>query len=484
MSAISGMLGVGGGAGGSGFGGPSEARIDEGANLGQANQLYDQNQQALQQQQQFVQALQAQNGLGNQSNVFNQLQNVANGTGPNPAQAMLNQATGANVANQAALMAGQRGSSANPGLIVRQAAMQGANTQQQAAGQGATMQANQSLNALGAMGNVAGQQATNALSGVQGYTGAAQSEQQNILNSINQQNAARAGVQSSINQSNASMANTRMGQQANMLGNITGGLGSALGMAEGGVVPGGQYSPMDPNASNPFDQIQSTPQASAPAQASQASNAPKGPRSKMAQAMMSSSSPTDGASQAGQFIGKALGTGIKNLFGGSSDKPKPQGEYDQYAASGFSPEQMSLERSRMDAQQAGGLPMPSPIDQQYGQPNPQQQMPANNQMPMVAAAQGGQVPALVSPGEVYLDKKAVKEVEEGKDPIKAGEKIPGKAKVKGDSYANDIVPKKLETGGIVLPKSVMEHKHPHWAAMQFVSQIMAKNGKLPAKKKK
>ena len=85
-----------------------------------------QAQNQLAQQNAFVQALQAQNGIGNQSNVYNQLQNVANGTGPNPAQAMLANATGQNVANQAALMAGQRGSNANVGLMARQAAQQGA----------------------------------------------------------------------------------------------------------------------------------------------------------------------------------------------------------------------------------------------------------------------------------------------------------------------------------------------------------------------
>jgi hypothetical protein len=101
-------------------------------------------QDVLSQQQQFANALAQQNGIQNQSNVFNQLQGVANGTGPNPAQAMLNNTTGQNIQQQAALMGSQRGVGANPGLLARQAAMQGANIQQQAAGQGAALQANQS----------------------------------------------------------------------------------------------------------------------------------------------------------------------------------------------------------------------------------------------------------------------------------------------------------------------------------------------------
>src|ERR1700679_261280 len=118
MSNISGLVGTAGGFKGTGVSGPNTA-----VSQGQIDQSYQQNQQALQ----------GQNGLGNQSQVYGQLQGVANGTGPNPAQAQLAQATGANTANQAALMAGQRGSAANVGLLARQAAQQGAANQQAAA---------------------------------------------------------------------------------------------------------------------------------------------------------------------------------------------------------------------------------------------------------------------------------------------------------------------------------------------------------------
>lgn len=95
------------------------------------------------------------------------------------------------------------------------------------------------------------------------------------------------------------------------------------------------------------------------------------------------------------------------------------------------------------------------------------------------AARGGAVPALVSPGERYLPPKEVKKVAEGKKaPMKAGEKIPGKAKVAGakNSYANDTVPKTLESGGIVLPRSVTQAKDPGAAASAFVKAILAKQG--------
>jgi hypothetical protein len=55
---------------------------------------------------------------------------------------------------------------------------------------------------------------------------------------------------------------------------------------------------------------------------------------------------------------------------------------------------------------------------------PSQQLDASNDDVGLMAAHGGKVPALVSPGERYLPPKEVKKVaKEGKDPIKAGEKI-------------------------------------------------------------
>lgn len=218
---LGGMLGLNGGVNGTGVSANMQtvdrnqlARADQGSNA------------ALQQQQQFLQALQAQNGLGNQSSVFNQLQNVANGTGPNPAQAQLANATGANVANQAALMASQRGASGNAGLMARQAAQQGANIQQQAAGQGAALQANQSLNALNNMGGIANQQAANQMNSTNAYVNNAQQQQSNLLNA--------AGA---ANNNNQQSLNTAMQGQQNFVGNLMGGVGSAFGLfAEGGTV--------------------------------------------------------------------------------------------------------------------------------------------------------------------------------------------------------------------------------------------------------
>lgn len=210
MGAVTGLLGLG----------ANNGQITDPTNQGQINAAYNTAQNAQGSQQSLLNALQGQNGIQNQSQVYQQLQGVANGTGPNPAQAMLNQATGANVSNQAALMAGQRGAGSNVGLLARQAGQQGANLQQQAVGQGATMQANQSLNAIGAAGNLATNQVGNQIGATTANTQAAQSEQ-NILNNAN------AGV----NTINA-------GLQAGVTGGLMGGAGSAIGalLANGGTV--------------------------------------------------------------------------------------------------------------------------------------------------------------------------------------------------------------------------------------------------------
>lgn len=96
-----------------------------------------------------------------------------------------------------------------------------------------------------------------------------------------------------------------------------------------------------------------------------------------------------------------------------------------------------------------------------------------------------EVPSMVSPGEGYLSPQKTKAVVEGKsDPIKAAEKIPGKAKVAGDSEKNDTVRKDLQEGGLVLPRSVMNSDDPSKEAAKFVADHLRKNKpeKSPEKK--
>lgn len=323
----------------------------------QLKQQYDQSQQAIQQQQAFAQAVQAQNGLGKQLDQYNQFGNVAAGQGPNPAQAMLNNATGQNVQNQAALMGSQRGAGQNAGLVARQAAQQGGALQQQAVGQGAAMQAQQQLAAMGQQANMANQMAAQQGQAQGAYTNAALQGQQNML-----------GAAGNYNQQQAQMRSAQLEAQGNVMGALGRGamlLGGGGGAAASGILAG----------------------------------SPK---------------PVDDVAAEGGIVdnGRVL-------------KPGARSHIAQYFAS------------------------------------------------------GGQVNALVSPGEKYLPPQAVQQVAKGANPMSVGQTIPGKPKVEGavDSYQNDNVQKVLQEGGIVLPRSVTKAKNPDKAAEAFVNAILAKKGK-------
>lgn len=125
-------------------------------------------------------------------------------------------------------------------------------------------------------------------------------------------------------------------------------------------------------------------------------------------------------------------------------------------------------------------------------PNPKHKIPehlhhiANIRYPHLMnphMAKGGEVPIMVSPGERILNPHAAEAVAKGKaDPIKASQPVPGKAKYKGDNYANDTVPKEAEAGSIVLPKHITEHKNAPQMAYDFVSRIKAGHHKPKGKK--
>lgn len=403
------------------------AQIDSPVSADQANSANQQATAAIAQQQAFLQALQGQNGIGNQSSVFNQLQGVANGTGPNPAQAALNQATSANVANQAALMAGQRGANANAGMIARQAAMQGGNIQQQAAAQGATMQAQQQLNAMGQLGGVAGQQVAQQQNALTGYNQFAQGNQQNLLNSVNNANNARVNMASNMNSVNAGVTGANAKGKSDFIGGLLQGGGAAMGMAQGGEVP---HYAMGTDYVSPFGL--SSPQAPA---------APFG----------------------------GLGADLSSLQSNPSDPVMSfmKGDHSADAAASQPPK-----AAQVDPNASGSYKSGQGVGKGIG-----------TGMAALFAAKGGKVPAIVSPGEVYLTPGKAKAVAERKaDPIHNGKHVPGKAKFKGDNYANDTVPTHLDVGGVVIPKSVMESKNPHKEAYKFVDAIMAKHNIKRGKK--
>lgn len=386
--------------------------VERAASPEQAQQLYNQQQQQLQQQQAFAQALMAQSpqAIANQQMVAGQLAAQSQGMGPSVAREQLKQATAQNIAQTGALMGSQRGAGANVGLMARQAGMAGAQAQQQAAAQAATLRAQEQLGAQAALGQLSGQQLGQVQGaqqlGIQGVTGA----QQNILNAIAQRNAAQAGIEQQIAQS-----------QGGLFGGLLGGIG--MMMAEGGEVKKEEKE----------DDIGS-----------------EGYWSKFKKGYEDSMlSTTPGAAEfkGAQKLGEGIGKGVKSLFAQKTSGTPGGG----YAGANL------------------GVPtqMPAPIN-----PLATSQTIGAFKLPLNS---GGQVPAMVSPGEKYLSPGEVKKVAEGKkEAHKAGVTIPGKAKVQGDSLKNDTVPATLKEGGIVIPRSVMQSDDPAESARKFVAAIMAK----------
>lgn len=330
-----------------------------------------------------------------------QLGQIAAGQGPNPAQTELAQNTQTNVANQAALMAGQRGASANAGLVARQAAQQGANTQQQAVGQAATTQAQQSLGALGQQAQLQqgiGSQITgeqNANTSLLG-TGASAQNAQNNTNVSNYQQA--QGINAQTAQQNANAVNQSTS-------GLLGGVGSFLGLADGGEVLG------TPEPSAPTF---ATPTLSGPAQSGGAFAAITGK-------LKDSQDDEDAADSASTSASPMTATPANNFGAAPLSMP---------SFGGFA---------------RGGNVMPGP----HGH---------------VAAflSSGGAVPAEVSAKERYLNPEEVRKVvHEGADPLKMGTVFKGKAKKAGNSLQNDTIPATLQEGGCVIPRSVTMMKGPH-----------------------
>lgn len=421
------MLGLSGGAAGTGFAGPANSGVINPTDAGQISGAYNNVQDSMASQRALLSALQAQNGLGNQTQVYNQLQGVANGTGPNPAQAMLAQSTGANVANQAALMAGQRGASANSGLIARQAAQQGASTQQQAAGQAASLQAQQSLNAINSAGGIANTQASNQIGQTNANTQAQQAEQQALLNAQAQVNNANVGMQSNMNNVNGQLANTTMQGQQKMVGGLMNSIGGFSGFADGGEVP----------------------DTSTPTFSSSSSDGDKGGGLSAIMKVLPLLALADGG-EASAFQG-------------------PQSKFGQFLTSQASVNSFDTATPTFSAAMPSSPKKDKPEDKT--KPTEDENGIGGNGY----LAEGGKVPAMLSPGEKYLKPNEAMAVAKGKEsPADVGKIIPGKPKYKGNNYANDVVPAELDEGGVVIPNKVMQSKDPVNGAAKFVQAVLAK----------
>lgn len=234
MGAVTGVLGLGGGQSGTGVSGPQNASLMPGVSSGQINASLTNANLGLQQQENLLAALQGQNGLGNQSQVYNQLQGVANGTGPNPAQAQYQKNIQDLAKQQSGAISSVQGIS--PALAARMISQQGSAAMQNAAGQGGANLANQQLGAINAAGNMATTQAGQQIGQNNAYAASAQGEQNTLLGALGAQNQSSVANQSSINSANAGLAQGMMENTGKAIGGAFNAAGKAAAGAEGGML--------------------------------------------------------------------------------------------------------------------------------------------------------------------------------------------------------------------------------------------------------
>ncbi len=380
-----------------------------------------------------------QNVLAQQQGTANQLQGIANGTGPNPAQAALNQTTGQNVANQAALMAGQRGASSNVGLMARQAAQQGAATQQQAVGQGATMQAQQELGAINALtGQQQAMGATNT--NIAGIGSGLTAAQQAAISNQYGQGAGIVGQQQAQQGINAGIANNMVGNQMTAnnqyvqqnLANAGQQYGVIQGVNNANVAAQGNVNTANAGLANQRQSDQGGLLGGVMQGAGQIG-------AKYIGNKLFDTAGTNAATD-GKIVGAEEGGGAAAGAGGIGGEVAEGGTADQAA--------QIAEDAAAGAAARGGMVGPASSFVQH--------VHKSRAAPM---AQGGMTRDFRDGGGV----KASSPDE--------------KAKKKGNSYSNDRIPAVLSEGEVVIPRSIMQSKDPARSAADFVSKVLAKRGR-------
>jgi len=211
--AIGGMLGQSGAFGSRNTFNPASAPLNTQQFAGAIKSSQDVSNRNFQNEQALAEALQAQ----------------TRGQGPSLAQSQLQQATNRNIAQNAGLIASQKG--INPALATRAIAQNAAMTGQEMAGQSGLLRSQEQLGAQQQLG------------GVLGTLGGQSLEQQQLFQSANAaQNQALLGQTNQQNQLNAARAQQGAEYGQKILGGAISGGGAAagkmFGLSDGGEVPG------------------------------------------------------------------------------------------------------------------------------------------------------------------------------------------------------------------------------------------------------
>lgn len=400
---------------------------------------------------------------GQQAQVYQEQQNLAsqllansNGYGPNPAQTQLAQTTGQNTANQAALMNSSRGASANPALMARQAAMVGANNQQTAVGQAATLGAQQQIAARQALQQQQAQMSNQALQG-QSIAQGAQAAQNTALTqgSLGTQNI------------NASTANTNAQQSSGLIGGIIGGISSMFAkggevkrMADGGIA---QFS---------------APQVDE-----------DGPGGLPYKSLVPQKSGGGGSGLIKSLMLMNKGGPVKMAGGGVA--PMGLAQFSAPPVMDISPYGLGYRHSASQKKTSKDdklypVPPDTPLSptSTTGTPLGGDVAPPTSDTVTLPPDQGGldkpmyPTNPMPNPSDAYksLYDSGVNQnapYQEFSYAAQGGD-VPGKATVKGNSPKNDTVPALLSAGEIVLPRSVTQGGNVEKKAIEFLKHLKGK----------
>lgn len=400
--------------------------------------------------------------LSNEGGLANILMSQAGGNGPNPAQLQLQQASDAATKQNAGMIASQRG--LNPALAQRQIAENNANMSQQAAGQSAVLGQQEQLGAEG------------ALSGLYGTIGGQAGQQQSTLQqALASYNNAQVGMQSNLNNVNSQAAAQNAAAQSQMVGGVLSGGSSMISLAKGGVVPNPKTAMVPP--AQRFDDGGSV-------QSNWGFGLPQtGSANDIANRFIAAGGKMGN-------IGKAI-NGITSIF---NKKPQPGAaqasapQTDDQAEEGYLDADSQLGVAGVDnpeimmaggAGDAGAASLSGAADLAGADAGAAAAAAGGAEGAgglglLALAAKGGEIPDhLHMMAQVYHPDFGSKLKQ-----LKAkGGPVPGKAKVKGNSYSNDTVPAMLSPGEIVLPRSVTQSADPAKAAAQFVAEkLKSKQG--------
>lgn len=361
--------------------------------------------------------------FGNESNLATALQGEMTGAGPNPAMLEAQQMNENAIKSNAGTVASMKGIS--PALAQRMAAQNAATMQQGAANQGAITQANQQLAVQNALGNLYGSQANQSMG-----------QQSTLQNALAAYNNANVGMQSNLNNTNQATSAQNAATNAGLIGGAMQGVSGLMSLSKGGVVPnqkpavkgydmGGPVTPAPAMGNWGFNDMAPVDNDAVMGMTSQYINA-------------GGKALDQGLSSVGEnlSLSKLMGSG----GGGEQDGQQMAGGAGD--AGGITGGGMMSPGAEMGGGEGGGLAL------------------------LALASKGGEInDHMTHMAKIYHPNF------KGNAKLKsAGGKVPGQAKVKGDSSKNDTVPTMLSPGEIVLPRSVTQSKDPVKAAADFVAE--------------